>query len=210
MRLELVPIEGERIVSDEEQEWRKKRTHSVPPEILLQFNKDERDRIKTFLVRLIVLTEQFSHNMKQLNASSEAQRDHFKQLIRKINDERQFMFQNAPRYLDNFIQLLELCPMEPWHEFDTLLKSIREEEMQEYRNTKLKTGIEAALENPFLMRTEDEIDEEHVELTKKCRITAKEIEQLIMHCSLEKLVKLMIDARRIQTGTIWDRGFYDL
>lgn len=210
MRLELVPIEGERVISKEEQEWKNKRNHPIPPEILLQFKKDERVKIKKFLVRLIVLTEQFNHDMKQLGISAEEQQEFYKQELRKLNNDRQALFQNPPRYLERFIKLLELCPMEPWHEFEALIKSLQDEDMQHYRDTKLATGIEAALDNPFLMRTEDEIDEEHVALKMKCRITPCEIEELITHNSLENLVRYLIDARRINTGAIWDRGFYDL
>jgi hypothetical protein len=210
MRLELEPIEGEHILSSEEQEWQEKRNHPIPPEILLQFKSHERDKIKKFLVRLIVLTEQFHHDMKQLDISTEEQRVYYKQEIQKINKDRQALFQHPPRYLESFIKLLELCPMEPWHEFEALLKSLQDQEMQHYRDTKLKTGIAAALDNPFLLRTEDEIDEQHVELQMNCRKTPHEIEELITHNSLENLVKLLIDARRINTGAIWDRGFYDL
>jgi len=210
MRLELEPREGERIHSKEEQEWKKKRTHPIPPEILLQFKTDEQEKIKKFLVRLIVLTEQFNHDMKQYDISTEEQQEYYKQELHKLNTDRQVLFRSPPRYLGNFIHLLELCPMEPWHEFEALIKSIQDEDMQHYRDTKLNTGIEAALDNPFLMRTDDEIDEEYVELKKKCRITPNEIEELIMHNSLANLVKLMINARRISTGAIWDKGFYDL
>ena len=210
MRLELVPKDGERIISEEEQEWKQKRTHPIPPEVLLQFRDDERKKIKKFLIRLITLTEQVYHDMKQLDASSYKQQEYYEQELQKLNEDRQALFRNPPGYLRNFIKLLELCPMEPWHEFEALIKSLRDEDMQHYRDTKLKTGIQAALDNPFLMRTEDEIDEEHVELNMKCRITPHEIEELIMHNSLENLVKLLINARRINTGAIWDRGFYDL
>lgn len=210
MRLELVPIEGERILSKEEQEWKNKRTHPIPPEILLQFNSNDREKIKKFLVRLVVLTEQFNHDMNQIGISSDEQQEHYKKELQKLNQDRQALFQNPPRYLGSFIKLLELCPMEPWQEFEALMKSMQDEDMQHYRDTKLKTGIEAALDNPFLMRTDDEIDEEHVELKMKCRMTPREIEDLIMHNSLENLVKLLINARRINTGAIWDRGSYDL
>ena len=210
MRLELVPIDGERIISKEEQEWKQKRTHPIPPEILLQFKGDEREQIKKFLTKLIILTEKFNHDMNQLDISTDDQQEYYKQELQKLNKDRQALFQRPPRYLENFIKLLELCPMEPWHEFEAMIKSIQNEDMQNYRDTKLKTGIEAALDNPFLMRTEDEIDEEHVELNMKCRITPHEIEELIRHNSLENLVKLLIAARRINTGAIWDRGFYDL
>ena len=210
MRLELVPIEGERILSQEEQEWKNKRTHPIPPEILLQFKADEREKIKKFLVRLIVMTEQFNHDMAQLDISTVEQQEYYEQEIQKLNKDRQALFQHPPRYLGSFIKLLELCPMEPWHEFKALIKSIQDEDMQHYRDTKLKTGIEAALDNPFLLRTEDEIDEEYIELKMKCRITPHEIEELVMHNSLENLVRLLINARRINTGAIWNRGFYDL
>ena len=210
MNLELVPIDGEKIPTEEEKQWNRKRTHPIPPEILIQFKEDEREKIKKFLVRLIVLTEQFDHDIKQVARISEDQQLYYKNELEKLNKDRQALFQNIPLFLSNFIKLLELCPMEPWHEFATLIKSLQIEEMQHYRDTKLNTGIAAALDNPFLMQTEDEIEEQHLELIMKCRITPYEIETLIVHSSLEKLVKLLIDARRIDSGTIWERGYYDL
>ena len=210
MNLELLPIESEKILTEEEKQWFKKRAHHIPPEILLQFQEDEREKIKKFLVRLMVLTEQFDHDIKQVARISEDQHAYYKNEIEKLNKDRQSLFLNLPKYLENFVKLLELCPMEPWHEFDVLIKSLQNEEMQHYRDTRLNTGISAALDNPFLMQAEDEIEEEHLELTMKCRITPHEIENLIMHNSLENLVKMLVDARRIDTGIIWDRGFYDL
>lgn len=210
MNLDLVPIESENFPVEEKKQWNEQRNHPIPPEVLLQFNPVERKSIKRFLVRLIVLTEQFDHLLSLRSAAVVEKREYYTQEMEKINQRRKTLFQNPPLYLENFIKLLELCPMEHWHEFDAMLKSIQEKEMQHYRDTKLSTGISAALDNPFLLRMEDEIDETHLELTKKCRITPNEIESLVMNAALEDVVRLIVEARRVKTGAIWDRGFYDL
>ena len=63
--LELEPIEGERVISEEEQERRRYRTRSITPEELALFNTVEKTACRDFLVRLIVLTEQFQHDLDQ-------------------------------------------------------------------------------------------------------------------------------------------------
>jgi len=74
----------------------------------------------------------------------------------------------------------------------------------------MNTGIEAAISNPFLMQAENNKEEEKMELEKKCRITPSEIENLILHFSLEDLVNHLINSRKISTGEFWEGGMYDM
>ena len=205
MKLELEPIEGEKILTEEEKERLKRRTRPIPPDALAQFSDDEKNKIKNFLTKLIVLTEHVDHDMQ-----NEHQFDDFEEHILSLNRARQAIFENPSPSLKNFIDLLELCPSEAWKEFEALIAFLREEELRHYHEATQKSGIEAATDNPFLMQAEDNIEAEHKALEMKARITPKEVEELINHYTLEELVKHLIDARRVISGDFWDEGFYDL
>jgi hypothetical protein len=205
MKLELEPIEGEKILTEEEKERLKRRTRPLPPDALAQFSDDEKNTIKNFLIKLIVQTEHVDHDMQH-----EDQFDDFDAHILSLNQVRQALFENPSPSLKKFIDLLEICPSEAWKEFEALIGFLREEELRHFREAAQKSGIEAAADNPFLMQEEDNIEAEHMELEMKGRITPKEIEKLINHYTLDELVKHLIDARRIMSGDFWDEGFYDL
>ena len=205
MKLELEPIEGEKILTEEEKERLKRRTRPIPPDALAQFSDDEKNKIKNFLTKLIVLTEHVDHDMQ-----NEHQFDDFEEHILSLNRARQAIFENPSPSLKNFIDLLELCPSEAWKEFEALIAFLREEDLRHYHEAAQKSGIEAATDNPFLMQAEDNIEAEHKALEMKARITPKEVEELINHYTLEELVKHLIDARRVISGDFWDEGFYDL
>ena len=205
MKLELEPIEGEKILTEEEKERLKRRTRPIPPDALAQFSDDEKNKIKNFLTKLIVLTEHVDHDMQ-----NEHQFDDFEEHILSLNQARQAIFEDPSPSLKNFIDLLELCPSEAWKEFEALIAFLREEDLRHYHEAAQKSGIEAATDNPFLMQAEDNIEAEHKALEMKARITPKEVEELINHYTLEELVKHLIDARRVISGDFWDEGFYDL
>ncbi len=205
MKLELEPIEGEKVLTEEEKERLKRRTRPIPPDALTQFSDDDKDRIKSFLIKLIILTEHVDHDMQH-----EDQFDDFEDHILSLNQARQAIFENPSPSLKTFIDLLELCPSEAWKEFEALIAFLREEDLRHYLEAAQKSGISAAADNPFLMQEEDNIDAEHKALEMKVRITPKEIEELVNHYTLEELVKHLIDARRVLSGDFWDEGFYDL
>ncbi len=205
MKLELEPIEGEKILTEEEKERLKRRTRHIHPDKLAQFSDDEKEKIKNFLIKLIILTEQVDHDMQH-----EEQFDDFDAHIVSLNQARQALFENPSPALKSFIELLELCPSEAWKEFDALLSFLREEELRHYHEAAQKSGIAAAADNPFLMQQEEDLEAEHKELEMKVRLTPKEIEELINHYTVEELVKHLIDARRVISGDFWDEGFYDL
>ena len=205
MKLELEPIEGEKVLSEEEKERLKRRSRPLPPDALAQFSDQDKNLIKIFLIKLIILSEHVDHDMQH-----EEQFDDFDAHMLSLNQARQGLFQNPTPSLKKFIDLLELCPSEAWKEFEALIKFLREEELRHFHEAEQKSGIEAAADNPFLMQKEDNIEAEHKELEMKGRITPKEIEELINHYSLEELVKHLIDARRVLSGDFWDEGFYDL
>ena len=205
MKLELEPIEGEKILTEEEKERLKRRTRPIPPDALAQFSDDDKNKIKNFLIKLIVLTEHVDHDMKH-----EDQFDDFEEHILSLNRTRQAIFENPSPSLKKFIDLLELCPSEAWKEFEALIAFLREEDLRHYHAAAQKSGIEAATDNPFLMQAEDNTEAEHKALEMKARITPKELEKLINQYTVDDLVKHLIDARRILSGDFWDDGFYDL
>ena len=205
MKLELEPIEGEKVLTEEEKERLKRRSRPLPPDALAQFSEQDKNQIKIFLTKLIILSEHVDHDMQH-----EEQFDDFDAHMQSLNQARQALFQNPTPSLKTFIDLLELCPSEAWKEFEALIKFLREEELRHFRETEQKSGIKAAADNPFLMQEEDNIEAEHKELEMKGRITPKEIEDLIDHYTLEEVVKHLIDARRVLSGDFWDEGFYDL
>jgi hypothetical protein len=205
VKLELEPIEGEKVLTEEEKERLKRRTRPIPPDALSGFSDTEKQEIKNFLIKLIVLTEHVDHDIQH-----EDQFEDYEQHMLSLNQARQAIFQNPSPSLAKFIALLEICPSEAWKEFEALIAFLREENLRHYHEAAQKTGINAAADNPFLMQEEDNIEAEHFELEMKGRITPKEIQELITHYSLEDLVKHLIDARRVISGDFWDEGFYDL
>lgn len=210
MSLELVPIEGERILTEEEQQWQKFRARDIPPEAFRRFSPEQQKEIKIFLVKLIVLSEQCHHVMQQLDKTSEEYRQALEDQLEQFNARRIKLFAALPQFQKVFNDLLALCASEPWKELEEFLNNLRHDDMDHYRETKLSTGIAAALDNPFLLQMEDEIDDQHMEMQMKCRTTPQEIESLILHHPLEALVKHLINARRVSSGEFWDQGFYDL
>ncbi|MCK5092341.1 MAG: hypothetical protein KAR30_07405 [Gammaproteobacteria bacterium] len=210
MELELEPIEGKKVLTEEEKERIRRRNRPISRDTLLQFSDSEQNDIKHFLVLLIVLAEHFHHDMEQHDLLNEGQRELCEIEMQKLNEDRRALFKDPPPFLESFIQLLDLCPMEAWPEFETLIKGLQEEDLHHHRDTRLNTGIEAALDNPFLMQVEDDKEEQQMALENKCRITPLEIENLILHFSLEDLVNHLIDSRRISTGEFWEGGMYDV
>lgn len=205
MKLELEPIEGEKILTEEEKERLKRRTRPIPPDALTQFGDEDKTSIRNFLIKLIILTEHVDHDMQH-----EDQFDDFEEHMLSLNKARQALFENPSASLKSFIDLLELCPSEAWKEFEALIAFLREEDLRHFHEAAQKTGIEAAADNPFLMQEEDNIEAEHKALEMKARITPKEIEELLNNYTVEELVKHLIDARRVISGDFWDEGFYDL
>ncbi len=203
--LELEPIEGERVISEEEQERRRYRTRSITPEELALFNPVEKAACRDFLVRLIVLTEQFQHDLDQ-HDPSEACQEH----IRRLNEKRQALFIHPPGWLKNFVALLELYPMEPWAEFSILIQRLQSEDRNRHYAAISETGIEAACDNPFLMQMDDDSDDSPSALAGQARMTPAEIEALLIRYPLGKLVNHLTSARRVSAGEFWDEEYYDL
>ena len=153
MKLELEPIEGEKILTEEEKERLKRRTRPIPPDALTQFSDEDKTGIKNFLIKLIILTEHVDHDMQH-----EEQFDDFEEHMLSLNKVRQALFENPAPSLKSFIDLLELCPSEAWKEFEALIAFLREEDLRHFHEAAQKTGIEAAADNPFLMQEEDNIE----------------------------------------------------
>ena len=211
MKLELEPIDGERVMSKEEKEWHEMRMRPISPEVMRQFDNDAGNSIKVFLIQLIMLTQHFHSDMEVHDNCSEEQQEFYKEESRKLNSDRMALFQNVSPPLKVFIKILNLCPMENWQEFESLMKNLQDKDLHAYRELCHATGISAALDNPFLMQVDEDIEEEHMELAMKSKkITPLEIEALIMHYSLGEIVEELINVRKVGSGSFWEADFYDL
>ncbi len=207
MKLSLVPIEGEKVISDEEKERGKRRARQIPPEELSRYDNEDRKQIKDFLTLLITLSERFHHDMNE-HAKDQDEADSYEKEIAKLQAQRQALFDDPPPAVGDFIELLQFYPMEPWPEFEMMIAGIRGEDVQRYYVTKLETAAD-----PFHMHAEDDVEgaqSEQLELAKKCRITQHEIKELVQFHSLESLVTHLIDGRRLISGDFWNASHYDL
>lgn len=207
MELKLVPMEGEKTISKEEKERRKKRAQPIPPEKLQGFSSTEQKEIKTFLAALVVLTEQYHHDMDQ-KAEHKENLDYYENHIEKLQADRQALFQNPTPAVEKFIKLLDLYAMEPWHEFELMIAGIRGDDLHHYYETKLKATVDQ-----YHVRVEDDLDREQENRLlneMKCRMTAKEIHDLVFFHPLEDLVRHLISGRQLISGEFWNVGLYDL
>jgi hypothetical protein len=207
MKLSLVPLEGEKTLSEEEKERAARRARHIPPEKLRRFDNEDRKQIKHFLTLLITLTERLQHDMKE-HSDGPGDTAAYEKHIVKLQTQRQALFDSPPPPVADFIELLNLYAMEPWPEFEMMIAGVRGEDLQRYYDTKLKSAVD-----PFHMDVEDEVEraqDERLELAKKCRITPHEIKELVLFHSLESLVEHLIHGRQLMSGDFWDVGHYDL
>ena len=207
MELSLVPIEGEKVISEEERERAKRRTREVPPAALSRFDNEDRKQIKHFLTLLITLTERLHHDMME-HAEDQGETDSHEKHIAKLQAQRQALFDAPPPAIADFIELLQFFAMEPWPEFEKMITDIRGEDAQDYDEAKSK-----AADDPYHMGAEGDADraqDEQMEPAKKCRITPHEIKELVQCHSLESLVQHLIHGRRLMNGEFWNLSHYDL
>ena len=208
MDLELVPMEGEKVLTEEEKERLKRRVKPVPPEKLEVFSEADQKLIKNFLIQLIAVTEQIHHDMIVENPPSD-----LKEHEDKMHTLRRHLFTDQHPAVKSFCELLEISPAEPWQEFEVLISELLEEDRRHFFEIKNENGIKAAIDNPFLMQEEDYQDraeEERIALTGKSRITPHEIGELINLHSLEDIVNDIISARNVISGQFWQDQYYDL
>jgi len=206
MKLELVPIEGQKILSEEEKERLKRKLRPPTREEMASFSEEDLKAIKAFFVRFLILSEQLHHEM--------ADEKHFAELeehIAKLYLERQALFEHAAVEVRRFTDLMDMCAIEPWRVLEVVIAGLRGEDRRIYFETKNKAGIQAALDNPFLMQVDDEASEQQMALSAKAkRLTQRELEDLISHHTLESLVKELIIGRKVNYGVFWDDDYYDL
>lgn len=205
MKLELVPIEGVRILTAEEKERLRSRARPIPPVAIEAFTDDGVQEIKHFLVRFIIVSEQIHHDKGR-----EDRPEYYERPIKALEAKRHAMFQDLSPGLARFIELLDLCPMEPWREIKALLEHLRQENFWDNYGVKHDTGIEEALDNPFLLQKDDHIEEDNMELQLQRRITPDEIYALISRFPLQDLVKQIIKSRKCVIGGFWDDEHFDL
>jgi len=207
MELKLVPIEGEKVLSEEEKERLKRRAKPIPPEVIRRFNDAEQKEMRFFLASLIVFTEQFHHDLAQIEEHKDNQA-YYEGHIEKLQVDRNALFENPSPAVAKFIELLELYPMEPWHEYELMIAGVRGDDLNHYYETKLKAAVDE-----YHIQVEGSTEKEQEELLTrelKCRMTPKDIRDLILFHSLEDLVKHLIASRQLISGEFWDVGLYDL
>ena len=207
MELKLVPIEGEKILSEEEKERIKRRARPIPPEVIRRFSDAEQTEMRFFLASLIVLTEQFHHDLEQIEEHKDNQ-EFCEEHVAKLQVDRIALFENPSPPVAKFIELLDLYPMEPWHEYELMIAGVRGDDLNHYYETKLK-----ALVDEHHIQVEGNTDMEQDDLLireLKCRMTPKDIRDLVLFHSLEDLVKHLIASRELMSGEYWNVGMYDL
>ena len=151
MELSLVPIEGDRILSEEEKERAALRARKIPPEALSRFGDDDRKQIRGFLTSLITLAEKFHHEMSELAQNNDSA-DFQKERIEQLQVQRKALFDAPLPPVADFIELLQFFVMEPWPEFEMMIAGIRGEDQQLYDEAKLK-----AVFDPFRMVAEGDL-----------------------------------------------------
>ncbi len=206
MTLELVPIEKQSEFSNDEIEEIKQRTRDIKPEEIKHFTEKNVKEIKHFLVCLVTVSEFVHYDM-------EHQEDipNFDLTLEHLTTYRQKLFNDPKPAVSDFIKLLQLCPMEPWREFEILIQDLKNEDRRRYFEIQNNTGITNDNKNSFLMQTEDDQYEKIMDEQQKTkRLTPNEMEDLIIHFTLWELVYNLVKARKILTGQFWEVGYYDL
>jgi len=200
MEFELEPMEGENLLPAEERERMLSRIKPVEESLFRQFNEKQQQYIKSVLVKLIILCESIHHDIQDKKHESQ---------LRMNNQKRQELMQNLEPIVQKYFQLLDITSAEPWLSWETLLELMQSDINQEYYDMQNKTGIEAAENNPFLVKIEGISNEQINDLNQKGRLTASKIEDCVYHFNLFQISELLIKARKIITGTFWNRE-YDL
>ncbi len=207
MELSLVPIEGDKVVSEEEKQRAKRRARQIRPAELARFDNEDRKQIKHFLTLLITLSEQLHHDMLE-HAEDPGETDSYEIHIAKLQAQRHALFDSTSPAIADFIDLLQFYAMEPWPEFEMMIAGTRGEDLQRYYEAKLKAAVD-----PYHVGAEGNVDraqDEQMENAKKCRITPHEIGELVQSHSLESLVKHLIHGRRLANGEFWKISHYDI
>jgi len=204
MRLELEPIEGNKLLPPEEREQMIKRIKPVHAQDLAQFTENDNFQIKNFLVQLIICSEIIHHYMED----KEHVKEHEEYLMSN-HHKRQELVENASDVVKEYIRLVDLSAVEPWLEWKTLISFFRSEQHKRFYETKNNIGIASASDNPFLMQVDNVADEQMQELQEKSRLTPSDIENYVFQFSIEEITTMLIDSRKVITGAFWERS-YDL
>lgn len=206
VELELVPIEGDekKLLSHAEREQMVKRIKPVAPEAFAHYNEKERREVQHFMHHLISLSLIIHNDME-----SKSDQGEHKEHMEKVHMLRRALFEKRPPRVKEFCEIVDITPIEPWLEWEVLIKSLQNQMHDDYYKTLNQSGIASTLNNPFLMHVEETFEDTHMEEAMKGKLTAKDIEVLIYHFSLETTVDFIIRARRVITGQFWGND-YDL
>jgi len=207
MELKLEPMAGEKVLSEEEKERIKRRARPISPEDIRCFSDEDQKEIKLFLASLTVFTEQFQYDSERKEDYKD-NLDYYKERIDKLQANRAALFDNPSSPVAKFIKLLELYTMEPWHEYELMFAGIRGDDLNRYYETTIKATVDE-----YHIQVEGNTEKEQEDqLTRelKCRMTPKDIQDLIFFHSLEDLVKHLIASRQLISGKFWDVGLYNI
>jgi hypothetical protein len=205
MELELVPLDGQEAEKKSDKKRARKRYQKIPPKVLRKFTDEQQQKIKEFMIDLVLIT----HDLQHETESRKGTKDHEERLAR-LNKRRRGLFEQPERTVAQFIKLLSISALESREEIETLIRDLRREDVQVHYKTEVDTGHEAALDNPFLRRIKDNIEDDKLSLKLKTRLTNSEIESLIRRRSLQDIVDRVIAARRLTSGLFWRDSYYDL
>ena len=207
MKLSLVPLDGEKVFSDEEKERMKRRMLHIPPAVLGRFDNQACNQIKDFLISLLILSERIHYEMKE-HAKTADEVDSYDMATAKLQAERQALFDDSSLAVRAFVELLQLHAMEPWPDLEMMIASIRGEDVQRYYEAESNPAADPS--DADASKRIEQAKKEQMELTVKCRITPHEVRELVQFHSLENLVKHLVEGRRLASGAFWNVGHYDL
>ncbi|MCU7833727.1 MAG: hypothetical protein KZQ83_00635 [gamma proteobacterium symbiont of Taylorina sp.] len=205
MKLELEPLEGEKLLPPEEREQMIKRIKPILAEELAHFSDNDCLQIKSFIIQLITYSEIIHHYMED----KEHVREHEDQLM-KNHHNRRGVIENASDVVKEYIQLVDISAVEPWLEWEVLIKLFRSELHKRLYEIRDNSGIAEASKNPFLMQVDNVADEQAQDIQQQGRLTSSDIEEYVFQFSIEEITNMIISSRKIITGAFWGGDYYDL
>ncbi len=173
-----------------------------PVKLSRAYGDKEAARVKMFLTLLIALSERIHHQMYAPFKDDKGEEE-----LLKMHQQRRTMFEKATGPAKDYINDLELCPMEPWRVYESVLRALLSEEDDEYYEKLNNSGIQAAAENPYLMDLVELDALDHDRRARHSRLSEQDIEELLQRADLSQLKKDFIECRQVNTGEFWDKHY---
>lgn len=173
-----------------------------PVKLSRKYTDKEVMQVKMFLTLLIALSERI-HNKMYASFRDDDGEDE----LEKMHLQRRTMFEKAGGPVKDFINDLELCPMEPWRVYESVLRALLSDEDDEYYEKLNNSGIQAAADNPYLMDLVELDELAHDRRARHSRLSEQDIDELLQRCTLPQLKKDFIESRQVNTGEFWDKHY---